>query len=83
MCKINTHTQYKWCEKPGRNPDRRVIITNYVCKYLTQGFAELSNIFYNCLDCNNADKSRGIFHGNWIFLKKTYGKHLPATIITY
>ena len=25
-------TQHKWCEKLGRNRDRGVVMTNYVCK---------------------------------------------------
>ena len=34
MYKINTHTQYKWCKKLRRNPDWRVVMTNYVCIYV-------------------------------------------------
>ena len=31
MCKINTHTQHKWCEKSGRNSNGRMVMSNYVC----------------------------------------------------
>ena len=27
-----TRTQHKWCEKPGQNPDRKVVM--YLCMYV-------------------------------------------------